>query len=194
MVRFDKYTMELVFQKYRLTEEALQEIDSHLAEDAPKLSGGDAMMDAAELRRAMAEMGDTVGGRELHEMVMQADPGAVGAITWQNFTAVISMREEQLKREHSETLLTNAYVALGGSSDKEQSVFSNTLIAITQDFCGGQQAAKGVVAVERHRMESVLSVLDMGGSLDEEEQEELKDISKISLGDIREYMAAITSA
>ena len=70
---------------------------------------------------------------------------------------------------------TPAYVALGGLTDHFANVSSDALLAITGDFCGTHVAVAAVATVQRHRKRAVQAVLDMGGELEEEEEEELRN-------------------
>ena len=204
-----------VFAQMKLTSDELDELDKKLVDagEEPRHAGGPAVMDAAQLRLAFAELGDTVEGADLFALVQQADPDGDGVVPLERFLGVISVRREQVERARREKELVEAYVALGGSEDRDKTVASEYLVAITQDFVGEEAAAAALKSVVAHKMKAVqegewhasrtralaintettrpatpaVSVLDMGGALDEEEEEELKDTTKLTFEEVKAY-------
>ena len=150
-----------------------------------------AVIDASELRSALAEMGDEVSSKDLFPLVQQADPDGDGVVTLPRFLSVIEQRREQLKREREQALLTTAYIALGGDLDREKNIKSALLMDVAQDFVGAGAAKSGIQGVVKHKMKGVQAVLDMGGALDSDEEEELKDTSSLSYEELQAFAAAL---
>jgi hypothetical protein len=68
------------------------------------------------------------------------------------------------------------------------------LRAITCDFVGKEATKVAMEAVVKHKMKAVQSILDMGGVLDEEEEEELKDTSLLSFEELEAFSDALQGA
>ena len=104
---------------------------------------------------------------------------------------VVRRRRELLAEQRRKKQLTSAYIALGGTSDHDASVKSEMLQAITCDFVGKEATKLAMEAVVKHKMKAVQSILDMGGVLDEEEEEELKDTSLLSFEELEAFSDAL---
>ena len=103
------------------------------------------------------------------------------------FLEVVRARREQLEKARREKEITEAYIALGGSEDREKRVASDTLVAIASDFVGDEAAAAALQAVVHHKMKTVQELLDIGGELDEEEEEELKDTKRLDFKEVNAF-------
>lgn len=189
MACLDDDSATALFKQMRLSPEALEELDKKMVErgEEPKHVDGPAVMDASQLRPAFAELGDTVEGAGLFALVQLADPDGDGVMPLERFLEVVKVRREQIEKARQEKQLVDAYVALGGSEDREKRVASDALLAITKDFVGDEAAAAALAAVVKHKYKAVQEVLDMGGELDEEEEEELKDTRKLTWEEVQAY-------
>ena len=149
------------------------------------------VLDAADLRQAFADLGDEVASKDLFSLVQQADPDGDGVVTLSRFIEVVEMRRQQLEKQREEALLVEAYVALGGNSDRDVAVKSSLLSAIASDFVGAGAAGRAMEAVVAHKMKAVQEILAMGGSLDEEEEEELKDTSSLQFEELGAFARSL---
>ena len=100
------------------------------------------------------------------------------------FREVVELRRAQLEKQREEALLVEAYVALGGNADRDAPVKSSLLTAIAADFVGPQASERAMKAVVAHKMKAVQEILGMGGSLDDEEEEELRDTTKLQFEEL----------
>ena len=107
--------------------------------------------------------------------------------------AVVRARREQLERARREKEVTDAYLALGGSEDREKRVASDALIAIASDFLGDTAAAAALQAVVTHKMTKVQELLGMGGQLDEEDEAELKDTKRLDFEEVKAFSEGLRS-
>jgi tetratricopeptide (TPR) repeat protein len=151
----------------------------------------ESVMDAAELRAALGDLGDDVSSKAYFELCQAADPDSEGHITLPRFLEVVELRRTQRKQEMEEEQLLACYMALGGNADKDKSVASAPLIAATSDFVGAKASRKGLLAVEVRKMKSVQELLAMGGALDDEEEAELRDTTTLEFEDVRAFAQAL---
>ena len=166
---------------------ALQTEREERGEDA--ISGN--VMNAADLREAFSAMGDEVPSKDLFPLVQAADPDGDGVVTLQSFLEVVQIRRTQLETIRAQQLLVEAYVSLGGDADRDAKVKSGILSAVASDFVGAGATERGLAAVRKHKMKAVQEVLDMGGALDSDEEEELKDTSKLGFDELEAFAAAL---
>ncbi|KAL1504288.1 hypothetical protein AB1Y20_010696 [Prymnesium parvum] len=186
-----------LFDRFRLRGEQLDALNEERRRAdplAPALAEADAVMRTAELRAALAEAGDAVDGAPLFELVQLADPEAEGVTRLPQFAAVIRRRREQRAKEAQLAQLTAAYLALGGTADREAAVSSAKLLAITSDFVGRAAVEHSLEAVVKHKMKSVQEILDMGGVLDEEERREIEDTTKLTFDELEVFSRALYDA
>ena len=146
------------------------------------------VMNSDELRTALAEsLGEEVPSKELFPLLQLADPDSEGVITLPRFLEVVEMRKRQMEKEREQATLLAAYVALGGNSDKDRSIKSEWLTAIASDFVGSTATKAAMTGVVKHKMKAVQEVLDMGGTLDSDEEEELRDTSTLAFEELEAY-------
>ena len=96
-----------------------------------------------------------------------------------------------LARGAQEALLTEAYVSLGGNADRDKKVQSQLLKAVASDFVGAGAADRAMDAIVKHRMVAVQELLGMGGALDSDDEEELKDTSVLSFEDLGAFAKSL---
>ena len=166
---------------------ALQAARAERDEDAIR----EQVMDATDLRAAFEEMGDAVPSKDLFPLVQAADPDGDGVVTLKSFLAVVELRRSQIENERSQKMLVDCYVAMGGDGDRDVSVKSDVLKAVALDFVGSGASERAMNGVVAHKMKAVQEVLDMGGALDDEEMDELKDTSKLSFEELQAFAAAL---
>ena len=194
MALLDDGSATQLFNQMKIQPEVLEEMDQKRIEagEEAKYVDGPAVMDPGQLRSAFAELGDTVEGKSLFALVQLADPDGDGTMPLDLFLEVVKVRREQIEKARQEKQAFDAYVALGGSEDQAKRVASDGLVAITKDFVGDAAAAAALKAVVKHKMKSVQEVLDMGGELDEEEEEELKDTSTLSFEEVKAFAEGLS--
>uniref|UniRef100_A0A7S4EV41 EF-hand domain-containing protein n=3 Tax=Chrysotila carterae TaxID=13221 RepID=A0A7S4EV41_CHRCT len=179
-----------VFSNHALSREALEELDLELVQrgEAPMYVAGPAVMLTADLRLVLAKTGDSVDGKDLFQLVQLADADGRGTMSWPDLERVLLLRRERLEKEQRESLVTAAYLALGGTQDKEANVRSAALFEIAEDFIGPEQAAAALREVAAHKEKAVEELKAMGGSLDEEEEGELRDLGQLSFSELHAYV------
>ena len=176
-----------IFKERRLTGEAF---DSK-QQEAYKYHGEDGLIreqvvDPADLRKIFLEdLGDEVGSKDLFAVVQAADPDGDGWVQLGAFLDVVEMRKQQLEKLRAEALVAEAYVALGGDTDKTRGVQSGQLRAVVSDFVGSSAAETAMRAVVAHKMKAVEEILGAGGQLDDEEMDEIRDVSKLEFEEVR---------
>ena len=180
-----------VFESRRLNGKllgALQAARNDRGEDALK----GPVMNAEELRTALVEtLGDEVPSNDLFPLMQLADPESEGVVTMSKFVEVVELRKAQVETQRRQALLTKAYQALGGTVDRDVSIKSDTLIAISTDFVGSSATAAGVAGVVKHRRKAVEELLGMGGALDSDDEEEMKDTTKVSFEELEVFGVAM---
>eukprot|EP00316_Scyphosphaera_apsteinii_P017536 CAMPEP_0119319680 /NCGR_PEP_ID=MMETSP1333-20130426/50053_1 /TAXON_ID=418940 /ORGANISM="Scyphosphaera apsteinii, Strain RCC1455" /LENGTH=200 /DNA_ID=CAMNT_0007326151 /DNA_START=77 /DNA_END=679 /DNA_ORIENTATION=+ len=186
---------ETVFTNHTLDKESLEKLDeARVARgEEPKYVDGPPVVDAAELRVLFLEMGDEVESKQLFELVQMADEDGEGTVCWERFKLTVKTRSEWLDRQRKQKLLSEAYVALGGSQDREQSISSAALLAITTDFLGPEATAAGLEGAVASKQKAIQVVLDMGGQLDEEDEAEMKNTELLSFEDLESYASALAT-
>ena len=194
MALLDDDSATQLFNQMKLQPELLEELDKKLVDagEEAKYVGGPAVMDPGQLRSAFAELGDAVESKNLFSLVQMADPNGDGTMPLELFLDVVRVRREQIEKARQEKQAFDAYAALGGSEDQAKRVASDGLIAITKDFVGDDAAAAALEAVVKHKMKSVQEVLDMGGEIDEDEEEELKDTTTLSFEEVKAFAEGLS--
>lgn len=170
-----------MFERFRLRGEQLQELNEDrwkLNPDAVELDDSDPVMKTSELRSAFAVMGDEIESKQLFPLVQKADPEAEGIIRLpafveyapctplppeppshsnkhSSFRRALRIRRTALAEEREKEHFTAAYVALGGSTDKEKTVRSEMLKAIVTDFVGAAAVEHAMALVIKHKMKAV---------------------------------------
>ena len=194
MALLDDDSASELFKRMKLGPKDLEALDKKLAEhgDEPRHVKGPDVMDAGQLRLAFAELGDTVEREQLFALMQQADPESEGVMPLERFLQVVRARREQLEKARREKEVNDAYLALGGSEDREKRVASDPLVAIASDFVG-DAAAAGLQAVVAHKMKAVQELLDMGGQLDEEDEAELKDTKRLDFEEVKAFSEGLRS-
>ena len=194
MALLDDDSASELFKRMKLGPKDLEALDKKLAEhgDEPRHVKGPDVMDAGQLRLAFAELGDTVEREQLFALMQQADPESEGIMPLERFLQVVRARREQLEKARREKEVNDAYLALGGSEDREKRVASDPLVAIASDFVG-DAAAAGLQAVVAHKMKAVQELLDMGGQLDEEDEAELKDTKRLDFEEVKAFSEGLRS-
>lgn len=178
-----------IFQQRRL---AGEEFDEKQAE-AYKHNGEEGLIkeqivDPADLRKIFLEdLNDEVGSKDLFALVQAADPDGDGWVQLDAFIDVVEIRREQLEKIKAEALVREAYIALGGDADRSRGVKSDLLRAVSSDFVGKTATETAMAAVVAYKMKAVEEVLGAGGQLDDEEMDELKDVSKLSFEELHAF-------
>ena len=150
------------------------------------------VMRASELRTALAEtLGEEVPSKDLFPLMQMADPDSEGVITLPRFLEVVKMRRIQAETERRQRQLLAAYMALGGNTDKDALVKSDTLSQIVSDFVGAGASKEAMQAVVKHKMKSVQDIIAMGGTLDSDEEEEIRDTSKLEFEQLEVFGGAL---
>jgi len=195
MALLDDDSATELFKRMQLVPKDLEALDKKLVEhgDEPRHVKGPAVMDAGQLRLAFAELGDTVEREKLFALMQQADPESEGVMPLKRFLAVVRTRREQVDKARREKEVTEAYIALGGSEDREKRVASDSLVAIASDFLGDTAAAAALQAVVTHKMKAVQELLGMGGQLDEEDEAELKDTKRLDFEEVKAFSEGLRS-
>lgn len=188
----------VIFKARRLTGEEFEAKQQEAYEYMRKKKGdeydgvegliSEQVVDPAELRKIFLEdLGDEVNSKDLFALVQAADPDGDGWVQLDAFLEVVAMRRTQLERIAAEAMVAEAYVALGGDADKSRSIKSDLLRAVVADFVGPSAAEGAMKAVVDFKMKALEEVLGAGGQLDEEDMEELKDVSKLSFEELQAF-------
>jgi len=193
MALLDDDSATELFKRMKLAPKDLEALDQTLVEhgEEPRHAKGPAVMDAGQLRQAFAELGDAVEREKLFALVQQADPEGEGVMPLKRFLEVIKARREQLEKARQEKEVADAYLALGGSEDREKLIASDALVAIASDFVGNEAAAAALQAVVKHKMKAVQELIDMGGQLDEEDEAELRDTERLAFEEVKAFSEGI---
>ena len=186
----DEATARSVFRQRTLKGKLLAALQQAREERGEDVVRGN-VMDAADLRGAFADMGDEVPSKDLFPLVQQADPDGEGVITLSDFLAVVELRRSQLELAREQKQLVDAYVALGGDADRDKSVDSSILTAVASDFIGAGAAERAMAGVVKHKLKAVQAILDMGGALDDDEMEELKDTRKLAFEELGAFASSL---
>lgn len=159
------------------------------AREAPPLT--ESVIATESLRSAFLAMGDEVESKHLFSLAQDADPDAEGVVALEQFLRVARIRRAWLEQQKRQRLLIEAYTAIGGSTDQEKKVPSKCLLAVTADFLDAGAADAAIRAVTGERRKAVQAVLDMGGALDSDEEEELNDTSLLTFDEMRVFSEAL---
>ena len=189
MALLDDDSAKELFSRMKLAAKDLEALDQTLMEhgEEPRHAKGPAVMSADQLRLAFSELGDVVEREKLFALVQHADPEGEGVLPLRRFLEVVRARREQLEKARREREITEAYIALGGSEDREKRIASDALVAIASDFVGEEAAAAALQAVVKHKMGAVQELLAMGGELDEEEAVELHDTRRLGFEEVKAF-------
>ena len=147
----------------------------------------EAVMNATDLRASLEDLGDSVSSKDLYPLVQMADPDGDGVVTLERFREVVALRKQQHEREREQALLMEAYLAIGGNLDRDAKVPSSVLAAVVSDFVGANASKCAMDAVAKHKFKSVQSVLDAGGALDSDDEEELKDTKMLAFDEMEAF-------
>jgi len=147
---------------------------------------------AEDLRTALSDaLGTAVPSKNLFSLMQMADPDSEGVVTMPRFLEVVALRREQMETERRQAQLAAAYQALGGNADKDIKVKSDLLMAITSDFAGKEAATAGLAGVVAHKRKGGEELLAMGGQLDSEDEEDLKDTSKVEFNELESFAGGL---
>jgi hypothetical protein len=149
-------------------------------------------IESDKIRPALAELGVTVGGAELFNIVALADPGAVGVLTRKTWMDVVRWRKRLAAEAEREAGTLCAYVALGGTNAKAEHVRLAPLLGVMEAFGCGADVAKAKEAIVSRRLRAMEEVLALGGELEDDELDELKATERIDFEDLRAFAEALT--
>ena len=93
---------------------------------------GSGFIDAQELRIVLEMMGQSTTDEEIYHMIAEASPENKGQISSEQFKQVIA-EQKRFQGVSNEEDTLDAFVALGGQSDKEGAVDAKKLIQIIKD-------------------------------------------------------------
>ena len=151
------------------------------------------VIECNELKAALGDLlGDTLASRDLFPLIQLADPDGDGVVTLPRFREVVELRRSQLDEQRRQALQVAAYVALGGTKDRGGRIDSAALAAVTADFAGSGVAAAAMEGVVTHRLKALQSMA--GCTLDEEDEAELRDTSRLEFDDLGAYAAALAAS
>eukprot|EP00501_MAST-03F_sp_TOSAG23-6_P002027 GSMAST32.ASY1.ANO1.2115.1 assembled CDS len=92
-------------------------------------------IDQWELKAVLEAMGQQPTDEEIFQMINDVDDNASGSIDFSEFLTVIKMQKSRASNVDDESDILDAFVALGGESDKSGHVNSETLVKIIKhDF------------------------------------------------------------
>lgn len=91
-----------------------------------------AQIDATELKATLNAMGQTPTDEEIFQMISQVDDDNSGEIEFSEFLKVIQKQKESAARASDETDTIEAFVALGGMSDKSGEISTDKLRAVVK--------------------------------------------------------------
>lgn len=183
----------LIFKERRLTGETFDQKQ----EEAYRFGGEEGLIteqvvDPAELRKIFLEdFGDEVSSKDLFPLVQAADPDGDGWVQLGAFLDVVDLRKQQREKLQAEALVAEAYQAMGGDADKTIGIKSALLCAVASDFVGKDATEAAMAGVVKHKMKAVEEILGAGGQLDEEEMEEIRDVSKLEFEELKAFANAL---
>ena len=153
------------------------------------------VMKADELRTALTDsLGEELPSKSLFSLMQQADPESEGVIKLGAFLEVVAFAKEKLETERRQRQLMAAYQSLGGTMDKDKKIKSDLLMQVTGDFVGVAAAKEAMQGVVKHKMKAVQEVLAMGGALDSDEEEELKDTAQLEFDELEAFGVSLKEA
>ena len=95
---------------------------------------GSGMIDAWELKEALRAMGQHPTDEEVMQILSGVDGDGSGGIDFVEFLRVIENQKEQAVKATDDSDLLDAFVALGGRSDKGGQIETGKLIRIFTEF------------------------------------------------------------
>ncbi|GAQ84349.1 calmodulin [Klebsormidium nitens] len=95
---------------------------------------GSGTIDATELRATLEALGQKPTDEELFLMIAQVDEDNSGEIEFPEFLKVIENQKKVLAAMGDETDTLDAFIALGGESDKRGQISTEKLRAVIKDF------------------------------------------------------------
>jgi calmodulin len=95
---------------------------------------GSGMIDAWELKEALKAMGQHPTDEEVMQILSGVDGDGSGGIDFVEFLRVIENQKEQAVKATDDSDLLDAFVALGGRSDKSGQIETGKLIRIFNEF------------------------------------------------------------
>lgn len=179
-----------IFKQRRLQGAVLSALQQE-REDHKEEAITEPVFQASELRQAFADLGDEVASKDLFTLVQQADPDGDGVVTLPRFLEVVELRRQQVEKQREEALRVEAYVALGGNADRDSKVQSSLLMSVASDFVGERATARAMESIVAFKLRELEELLGMGGSLDDEEEEELKDTRLISFEEVGAFAKSL---
>mmetsp|Transcript_32360 Transcript_32360/g.82491 ORF Transcript_32360/g.82491 Transcript_32360/m.82491 type:complete len:152 (-) Transcript_32360:79-534(-) len=91
-------------------------------------------IDAWELRATLQSMGQDPTDEELFDMIAEVDSDGSGEIDFSEFLKVISSQKTKTAGMDDESDTVDAFIALGGRSDKGGEISTEKLRAVIKDF------------------------------------------------------------
>ncbi|KAG8469594.1 hypothetical protein KFE25_006049 [Diacronema lutheri] len=150
------------------------------------------VMESDKLRLALAEMGFVVGGAALFELVAQADPSAVGALTLPTWLDCVRHRKSVAAKAEREADIRDAYAALGGISGKADKVALKPLLDVMRRFRIEADIAQALEAVVLRRLAAVDEITALGGALDDDDWADVKDATRCDFHDLCAFAEAVS--
>ena len=95
---------------------------------------GSGTIDASELKATLNAMGQDLNEEEIFQMISQVDDDNSGEIEFAEFLKVIENQKASAAKASDETDTVEAFVALGGNSDKTGEISTEKLRAVVKDF------------------------------------------------------------
>mmetsp|Transcript_20621 Transcript_20621/g.51367 ORF Transcript_20621/g.51367 Transcript_20621/m.51367 type:complete len:161 (+) Transcript_20621:36-518(+) len=95
---------------------------------------GSGTIDASELKATLNAMGQNPTEEEIFQMISQVDDDNSGEIEFAEFLKVIENQKASAAKANDETDTIEAFVALGGHSDKTGEISTEKLRAVVKDF------------------------------------------------------------
>ena len=89
-------------------------------------------IDASELKATLNAMGQDLSEEEIFQMISQVDDDNSGEIEFAEFLKVIENQKASAAKASDETDTVEAFVALGGNSDKTGEISSEKLRAVVK--------------------------------------------------------------
>uniref|UniRef100_A0A7S0XG97 EF-hand domain-containing protein n=1 Tax=Mantoniella antarctica TaxID=81844 RepID=A0A7S0XG97_9CHLO len=95
---------------------------------------GSGTIDASELKATLNAMGQNPTEEEIFQMISQVDDDNSGEIEFAEFLKVIENQKASAAKANDETDTIEAFVALGGQTDKTGAISVEKLRAVVKDF------------------------------------------------------------
>lgn len=123
---------------------------------------GSGVLDAAELKGLLQDLGNDRTEEEIRLMIQQVDDGAKGEINFGDYLKIVETHQAQrCETEDMETL--EAWQALGGCSDMSGQIEAEKLVGLVSDFglCIQHDELNGIVdsdgSISYEKFKSLLS-------------------------------------